>query len=56
MPAVIDSQHYKDWLNKQALLQTTEQLLISDAYQNIELKPVSNWVNNPQHNDQKCLR
>lgn len=56
MPVVIDSQHYKDWLNKQASLQTTEQLLISDAYQNIVLKPVSNWVNNPQHNDQNCLR
>ena len=56
MPVVIDGQHYKDWLNKQASLQTTEQLLISDAYQNIVLKPVSNWVNKPQHNDQNCLR
>jgi len=55
MPVIIDSKHYKDWLNKQAPLQTTEQLLISDAYQNIVLKPVSNWVNNPQHNDQNCL-
>ena len=56
MPVIIDSKHYKNWLNKQASLQTTEQLLISDAYQNIVLKPVSNWVNNPQHNDQNCLR
>jgi len=55
MPVVIDSQHYKDWLNKQASLQTTEQLLKSDTYQNIVFKPVSNWVNNPQHNDQNCL-
>ncbi len=56
MPVLIGSKHYKDWLNKQASLQTTEQLLISDAYQNIVLKPVSNWVNKPQHNDQNCLR
>jgi len=56
MPVIIASQYYKDWLDKQASLKTTEQLLTSDdAYQDITLKPVSNWVNNPQHNDQNCL-
>ncbi|OQK17565.1 hypothetical protein AU255_06755 [Methyloprofundus sedimenti] len=55
MPVIIANEHHKDWLDKQASLETTEQLLASDAYQDIILKPVSSWVNNPQHNDQNCL-
>ena len=55
MPAIINQQHYDDWLNKQTPLATTQQLLASNTHQNLILKPVSNWVNNPQHNDKNCL-
>lgn len=55
MPLIIDKQHYSSWLDKQTSLAITEQLLASDAYQDIALKSVSNWVNNPQHNDLNCL-
>ena len=55
MPVIINPQHYDDWLNKQAPLATTQKLLASDGYQNIALNSVSDWVNNPRHNDQNCL-
>jgi len=55
MPVIINKQHYDNWLDKQVPLETIQHLLASDANQNLTLKPVSNWVNNPQHNDQNCL-
>jgi putative SOS response-associated peptidase YedK len=55
MPVIVDAQNYKHWLNKQTLPEVTQQILASDAYQRMELKPVSDWVNNPQHNDENCL-
>jgi len=55
MPVIINQQHYDDWLDKQTPLETTQQLLVSDGYQSLILKPVSDWVNNPQHNDKNCL-
>ena len=55
MPVIINQQHYDDWLDKQTPMETTHQLLVSDGYQSLILKPVSNWVNNPQHNDKNCL-
>jgi putative SOS response-associated peptidase YedK len=55
MPVIVDAQNYKHWLSKQTLPEVTQQILASDAYQGMELKPVSDWVNNPQHNDENCL-
>lgn len=55
MPVIVDSQNRDDWLDKQTTMQTTEQILASDGYQNIIFKPVSNRVNNPQHDDPACL-
>ncbi len=55
MPVIIDKPHYDDWLDKQTDLTATQQLLNTDAYQGIQCKPVSNWVNNPRHNDKNCL-
>ena len=55
MPVIINAQHYDDWLDKQAPLETIQQLLVNDGVQDLTFKPVSNWVNNPQHNDQNCL-
>ena len=55
MPVIINPQHYDNWLDKQTSLEITQQLLASDGYQDLTFKPISNWVNNPQHNDQNCL-
>jgi len=55
MPVIIDKADYSDWLDKQTAPVITQQLLASPAYQNMDLKPVSDWVNNPWHNDKNCL-
>jgi len=55
MPVIIDKADYSDWLDKQTAPAITQQLLASPAYQKMDLKPVSDWVNNPWHNDKNCL-
>ena len=55
MPVILDKQNYGQWLDKQSSLETTQQLLATDNYQGMTLKPVSDWVNNPYHNDKNCL-
>ena len=55
MPVIIKPDDYNLWLNNNAAPEMTQQLLRSDAYQGIHLKPVSDWVNNPRHNDKNCL-
>jgi len=55
MPVILGRQNYGRWLDKQASLETTQQLLATDSYQGISLEPVSDWVNNPYHNDKNCL-
>jgi len=55
MPVIIGSCNYSQWLNKQAATETTQQLLVTDAYQSMQLKQVSDWVNSPSHNDKNCL-
>jgi len=55
MPVIVGSQNYNNWLDKKMPLQTTEQILASDTEQHIMLKQISNWVNNPQHNNPDCL-
>ena len=55
MPVILDRQNYGQWLDKQSSLETTQRLLATDSYQGMVLKPVSDWVNNPTHNDKNCL-
>ena len=55
MPVIINNDNIDQWLNKQASLESTQPLLACDAYQGMELKPVSDWVNSPSHNDKNCL-
>lgn len=55
MPVIIDQQHYSHWLDKQASAIATQRFLGSDSYQGMIAQPVSDWVNNPQHNDKNCL-
>ena len=55
MPVIINNDNVSLWLDKKASVANTQQLLAMDAYQNMQLKPVSDWVNNPYHNDKNCL-
>lgn len=55
MPVIITRQNYRLWLDKQQSPADLQRLLESDAYEGMALLPISDWVNNPQHNDKKCL-
>jgi putative SOS response-associated peptidase YedK len=56
MPVIVPTHLYNLWLTKDN--QDVDVLFfdLSEAYQNIQLTPVSNRVNNPVHNDVKCLK
>jgi len=55
MPIIIARQNYSAWLDKRQSFVGLQQLLQTDAYEGMSILPVSDWVNNPQHNDKKCL-
>ncbi len=55
MPIIIARRNYGVWLDKQQSPAGLQQLLQSDSYEGMTVLPVSNWVNNPQHNDKRCL-
>jgi putative SOS response-associated peptidase YedK len=55
MPVIIGETDYSQWLDKQTSPETTQQLLETDRYQGMEINPISDWVNNPAHNDKNCL-
>lgn len=55
MPVIVDKNNYSTWLDKQTSQQTTQEIVSIDGYQGMVAKPVSDWVNNPQHNDTNCL-
>ncbi|WP_305907246.1 SOS response-associated peptidase [Methylomarinum sp. Ch1-1] len=55
MPVVIAEQNYRSWLAPQASSGELRCLLGSDGYQDFTVSPVSDWVNNPRHDDQYCL-
>lgn len=55
MPVILKPENYNDWLNKQLPVAQAQQLLTQDAYEGIQLTPISDWVNNPQHDDERCL-
>jgi len=55
MPVIVDNNHYNEWLDKQSPQQTVQKIVSMDAYQGVITKPVSDWVNNPHHNDKNCL-
>jgi putative SOS response-associated peptidase YedK len=55
MPVIIGKQHYDDWLDKQQPPDRLQALLAHDAYQKMAVTPVSDWVNNPVHDDKRCI-
>ncbi|WP_347990097.1 SOS response-associated peptidase [Methylomonas sp. AM2-LC] len=55
MPVIISSDHYRDWLGKATDQNHAFQLLDNESYQSMQATPVSDWVNNPLHNDKRCI-
>lgn len=55
MPVVVSSGLYPLWLDKQTPIAELNGLLLDDAYEGFVAKPVSDWVNNPAHDDADCL-
>ncbi len=55
MPVIIPPDDYAQWLNKGAEESTALQLLGNQSVDTITATPISDWVNNPRHDDARCL-
>ena len=55
MPVILLKEHYRDWLNKSAVEDEVFQLLDNKAYKDMTTTPISGYVNNPRHDDERCL-
>ncbi|OAI11900.1 hypothetical protein A1507_19530 [Methylomonas koyamae] len=55
MPVIMPPAYYQAWLDKTAGTDAVLPLLDNDAYVDIAMTPVSDWVNNPRHNDARCV-
>jgi putative SOS response-associated peptidase YedK len=55
MPVIVAKQNYSHWLDKKESLESRQEILKTDGYENMTLNPVSDWVNIPQHDDINCL-
>jgi len=55
MPVIISPEHYHDWLNKAADSAHAYRLLYNPAYTHTVATPVGDWVNNPRHDDERCI-
>lgn len=56
MPVIISTEHYHDWLNKSASDDDVYGLLDNQAYPDMTTTAVSDWVNNPKHDDERCIQ
>jgi putative SOS response-associated peptidase YedK len=56
MPVIITGDQYDYWLNKAASEAETYQLLSNNAYADMTATAISDYVNNPRHNDADCLQ
>jgi len=55
MPVIISPEHYHDWLNKAADADHAYRLLDAPAYTHMIATSVGDWVNNPRHEDERCI-
>lgn len=55
MPVIMPTGCYHDWLNITSNTDDAYDLLEKSAYANIVTTPVSDWVNNPRHDDVQCI-
>lgn len=55
MPVIISPEHYHHWLNKAANADDVYGLLDKPSYTHMVATPVGDWVNNPRHDDERCI-
>jgi len=55
-PVIITPENYSHWLDKTVDEDEAFALLDNQAYTEMTATPISDWVNNPRHNDERCLR
>ena len=55
MPVIISPSNYPQWLDKTADENRAFDLMRKEAYADMTATPVSDWVNNPQHEDKRCV-
>ena len=55
MPVIIPVEHYHQWLDKTADVDSAFWLLDNQAYAGMIAAAVSDWVNNPAHDGERCI-
>ncbi|AEG00401.1 SOS response-associated peptidase [Methylomonas methanica] len=56
MPVILLPEQYHQWLDKTAEPDHAFELLANQAYAQMATTPVSDWVNNPRHDDERCIQ
>jgi putative SOS response-associated peptidase YedK len=56
MPVIIPPEHYHPWLDKTAAAEQAFKLLDNQTYAQMTATPISDWVNNPRHDDERCIQ
>lgn len=56
MPVIITPEHYHDWLAKTVEADRAFELLDNQGYEQMMVTPVGDWVNNPRHDDERCIQ
>jgi putative SOS response-associated peptidase YedK len=56
MPVIISPEHYHQWLDKSADPEQAFTLLDNQAYEKMMATPISDWGNNPRHDDERCIQ
>ncbi|HEY8036994.1 MAG TPA: SOS response-associated peptidase [Methylobacter sp.] len=55
MPVIIAPDDYNRWLSKKITVIEMADFLVSDAYREMLVTPISTRINNSLHNDESCL-
>ena len=55
MPVIIEKDFYRQWLDKTNTENLAFKLLDNQAYGQMATTPISDYVNNPRQNDERCL-
>jgi putative SOS response-associated peptidase YedK len=55
MPVIMPAGCYHDWLNITSNTDDAYDLLENSAYANMVTTPIGDWVNNPRHDDIRCI-
>lgn len=55
MPVILEPQSYQSWLDKAADSDVAFALLANSAYGGMKATPVSDWVNKPGNDGERCV-